>query len=156
MQAGAPPLRDRELVVDAIRKAGGQKPLAAIFGVSQSAISEWGRSRPIPRHVRPRLEGYLRNNEGVISDQKQQVESSPQDHAVLSPPVDRLLRLVDLASEAKTLADLPRPARKRFEDRANELITWLRRQLKEYQLLLEAEHKRKVRSRKKGRSHPNP
>ena len=122
-------MRDRELVTEAIRKAGGQKLLADIFGVSQSAISEWGRTRPIPRHVRPRIEEYLRKNEPPNSDGNEKVEESPQGQARFSPPLDRLLELVGLASEAKSLLNLPPSARKRYEDRANELLAWLRRQL---------------------------
>ena len=40
-------------------KAGGAAALAQMFGVTPAAASEWGRARPIPRHVRPRLEGYV-------------------------------------------------------------------------------------------------
>lgn len=149
-------MRDRELVTEAIRKAGGQKFLADIFGVSQSAISEWGRTRSIPRHVRPRIEDYLRKDEAPNSGEYERVEESPQGQARFSPPLDRLLELVGLASEAKSLSNLPPSARKRYEDRANELLAWLRRQLQEYQLLLEAGHRRKTRYPKKGRKRPEP
>ena len=149
-------MRDRELVTEAIRKAGGQKLLADIFGVSQSAISEWGRTRPIPRHVRPRIEDYLRKNEAPKADANEKVEESPQAQARFLSPLVRLLELVGLASEAKSLSNLPPSARKRYEDRANELLAWLRRQLQEYQLLLEKGHRRKTRYPKKKRKRPEP
>ena len=123
--------------------AGGQKPLAAIFGVAQSAISEWGRARPIPRHVRPRLEEYLRNIEVQRSERNQEADTSDQGKGDLSPPVVRLLGLVGLTLKAKAIKDLPPSARKRYEDRANELLAWLRRELEEYQLVLETEHRGK-------------
>ena len=147
-------MRDRELVTEAIRKAGGQKLLADIFGVSQSAISEWGRTRPIPRHVKPRIEDYLRKDEAPNSGGNEKVEESSQGQARSLPPLDRLLELVGLASEAKNLSHLPPSARKRYEDRANELLAWFRRELQEYQLLLETGHRRKTPYPKKGRKRP--
>jgi hypothetical protein len=149
-------LRDRELVTEAIRKAGGQKPLAAIFGVAQSAISEWGRTRPIPRHVRPRLEEYLRNIEAPTLDRNQEPDTSAQGQGGFSPPIVRLLGAAGLALKAKGIADLPRSARKRYEDRAHELLAWLRRELEEYQLMLETEHQGKPRTRQKRRKSPRP
>jgi hypothetical protein len=148
-------LRDRELVTEAIRKAGGQKPLAAIFSVAQSAISEWGRTRPIPRHVKPRLEEYLRSTETPTLERNQEADALPQGQGGFSPPVVRLLGAVGLASQAKNIADLPRSARKRYEDRAHELVAWLRRELEEYQLMLETEHHGRPRSRKKTKN-PQP
>ncbi len=147
-------MRDRELVTEAIRKAGGQKTLAATFGVSQSAISEWGRTRPIPRHVRPRLEDYLREIEALDPVGDQQREKSAYGQGGLSPAVTKLLALVGLTSGEESLAALPNSARGRYEERANELLASVRRQLEEYLRLLETEHQRKPRSRKKGRKRP--
>ena len=149
-------MRDRELVAEGIKRAGGQKALAAIFGVAQSAISEWGRTRPIPRHVRPRLEEYLRNIEAPKLDRDHEDHMSAQTQGGFSPPIVRLLGVVGLALKAKSIADLPRSARKRYEDRAHELLAWLRRELEEYQLMLETEHQGKARSRKKVRKTPQP
>ena len=149
-------MRDRELVIEAIRKAGGQKPLAAIFGVAQSAVSEWGRTRPIPRHVRPRLEEYLRNLEAQNLEENQEADTSAQGQGDFSPTIVKLLGVVSLTLKAKTIADLPRPARKRYEDRAHELLAWLRRELEEYQRMLETEHQGKLGSRRKRRKNPQP
>lgn len=54
------PTQDADLAARAKAAAGGSAKLAGIFGVSKQATSEWGRVRPIPRHVRPRLEQFVR------------------------------------------------------------------------------------------------
>jgi len=53
-------LSDKELAAAAKTKAGGTTALAKLFGVKKSAASQWGRTVPIPRHVKPRLEEYVR------------------------------------------------------------------------------------------------
>jgi hypothetical protein len=50
---------DAHLAESAKKKAGGASALAKLFGVTAAAASEWGRVRPIPRHLRPRIEEYL-------------------------------------------------------------------------------------------------
>jgi hypothetical protein len=50
---------DAHLAESAKKKAGGASALAKLFGVTAAAASEWGRARPIPRHLRPRIEEYL-------------------------------------------------------------------------------------------------
>lgn len=50
---------DAHLAGSAKKKAGGASALAKLFGVTAAAASEWGRVRPIPRHLRPRIEEYL-------------------------------------------------------------------------------------------------
>jgi hypothetical protein len=50
---------DASLARMAKEKAGGAAALAQLFGVTPAAASEWGRARPIPRHVRPRLQTYV-------------------------------------------------------------------------------------------------
>ena len=47
-----PPGRDRELKQAAVRKAGGTSALAGVLGVTPGAVSQWGRTRPIPRHAK--------------------------------------------------------------------------------------------------------
>jgi len=86
----------------------------------------------------------------------QEDDTSSQGRGAFSPPMARLLGVVGLALKAKGIAELPRSARKRYEDRAHELLAWLRRELEEYQLMLETEHHGKPRSRKKRRKSPQP
>ncbi len=54
------PSQDTNLAARAKAAAGGSVKLASLFGVSKQAASEWGRVRPIPRHVRPQLERFVR------------------------------------------------------------------------------------------------
>jgi hypothetical protein len=58
-RAGSTPNPDAELADAARRAAGSARALAALFSVSESTVSHWGRSRQIPRHLRPRLEAYV-------------------------------------------------------------------------------------------------
>ena len=50
---------DSELADAAKAKAGGISGLAKIFGVTPGAASRWGRTSPIPRHLRPRIEAFV-------------------------------------------------------------------------------------------------
>ena len=51
---------DAELAEAAKTKAGSIKNLARRFeNLSLAAVSEWGRTRNIPRHVRPVLKAYV-------------------------------------------------------------------------------------------------
>ena len=52
--------QDVDIARRAKAAAGGSVKLGQLFGVSKQATSEWGRVRPIPRHVRPRLEQLIR------------------------------------------------------------------------------------------------
>lgn len=52
--------RDRDLAAAAKTKAGSAAALGRMFGVSKQAAGGWGRAEPIPRHVRPRLEDYVK------------------------------------------------------------------------------------------------
>src|SRR5262245_57384492 len=54
---------DMALARAAKERAGGPALLAKMFGVTAPAAREWGRIRPIPRHVRPRLETFVRSVE---------------------------------------------------------------------------------------------
>lgn len=61
---GVPADIDRDRVVqDSVEDGPGSPPqkaaLAKLFGVTVAAASEWGRFRPVPRHMRSRIEEYL-------------------------------------------------------------------------------------------------
>ena len=98
-------MTNREVVVEAIRKAGNQKELAKVFGVAQSAISEWGRTRPIPRHVKPRLEDYVKSTPATVAAQPRAASPFP------APPnqIARLLRRADSLRVAFILNEMLLP-----------------------------------------------
>jgi hypothetical protein len=121
---------ERELVAAAIRKAGNQKALARLFGVSQSAISEWGRARPIPRHVKPRLESYLEPEGRRTADTEETAPSRREFESILS----RLTQHLEV-----TIRRLPRSYQQRYQGRLKELLSRVERDLLEYSRLLEAE-----------------
>ncbi len=139
-------MTDRDLVIQAIRKAGNQKALSEVFGVAQSAISEWGRTRPIPRHVRARLEEYVRPAAGDVAGSAAGPRSGGR---LLSAAVRELIGLLEPDPATSALAHLPRAYRKRYEQRLADVIGRVRRELEEYQALLEAEHRTR-RSQRKG------
>jgi hypothetical protein len=140
-------LTDRDLVVEAIRRAGSQKALAEVFGVSQSAISEWGRARPIPRHVKARLESY-------IGLQHPDRRAADEGHQSVPSAMRELLRPLESDLASGQLVHLPRQYERRYEERVRELISWVRRELGEYRKVLDAEHRSKRSSRKKGGKQP--
>ena len=130
IDARASALTDRELVIEAIHKAGSQKALAKVFGVAQPAISLWGRARPIPRHVKPRLEEYVKS-----------ISAVPTDERPAASPMRDLLKLLGSTAASGRLAGLPPRYRRRYEERVAEAIARLKRELEEYQAVLEAEHR---------------
>jgi DNA-binding transcriptional regulator YdaS (Cro superfamily) len=71
---------DRDLVAKAKLAVGGATKLAKTLEMSKQAISEWGRTRPIPRHARARLEDIVRGriivNEAKTNDTPWQVLGS--------------------------------------------------------------------------------
>src|SRR5438132_13393095 len=71
---------DRDLVAKAQLAGGGVAKLAKTLEMSKQAISEWGRTRPIPRHARARLEDLVRGrvivNEAKTNDTPWQVFAS--------------------------------------------------------------------------------
>ena len=135
------PSAERDLVSEAIRRAGNQKALAKMFDVAQSAISEWGRTRPIPRHVKPRLEDYLKPDRAAALEGVSVASSRSGDKA-LPAKVNHLLHLLRLDLAGSRIAELPRRYRKQYENRVEETITRVTRELEEYQVVLEAEHRR--------------
>jgi hypothetical protein len=140
-------LTDRDLVVEAIRRAGSQKALAEVFDVSQSAISEWGRARPIPRHVKARLESYI----GLQHPEQRETYEGPRS---VSAAMRELLRPLESELASGRLVHLPPQYERRYEERVRELIGWVRRELGEYRKVLDAEHRSKRSKRKKGGKQP--
>lgn len=57
--------QDVDIARRAKAAAGGPAKLGQLFGVSKQAASEWGRVRPIPRHVRSRLEQVVASGADV-------------------------------------------------------------------------------------------
>jgi hypothetical protein len=124
-------MRDAELKKAAVHKAGGATALSRLLGVSPGAVSQWGRTRPIPRHVRPRLEDYVKPT-----------RSAPAEEGPIpSTTVQHLLKLFEPNAARSWLARLPSRYRKQYEQRVAEVIARVKRELKEYQAVLEAEHR---------------
>jgi len=141
-------LTERELVKEAIRRARTQKALAGHFRVSQSAISEWGRTRPIPRHVKRLLEEFVGLKASAPQEAEGKAARSLAEKIAFPRLAQDLQRLLDLLV-SRRFADLPRRYRKRYEDRVRELLAHLGRELEEYGRLLEVEYRANL-SRKRG------
>ena len=136
---------DKELKEAAVRKAGGASILAGLLGVTPGAVSQWGRSRPIPRHVKPRLEDYLRRSGTVAATH----EITAPERTELPAGAEALLRLFQVDLAGSLLAELPHQYRRRYAARVEEMIARVTRELQEYQVVLEAEHR--LGQKKKGR-----
>ena len=139
---------DADLAEAAKRKAGGPAALARMFGVTLPAASEWGRIRPIPRHLRPRIEDFVGPSRPGTPD-----EVTDSGKVSLSELARDLLRLLEPDPARSRLAELPRRYWKRYDQRVSEVIARVKRELEEYQRVLEAEHlvetsKRRTRSRR--------
>jgi hypothetical protein len=65
---------DRSLVEAAIKIAGSNHALAERLGVGDAGPSRWGKSRPLPRHLRRLLQIYV---QGIVS---------PEPPALSPPP----------------------------------------------------------------------
>jgi DNA-binding transcriptional regulator YdaS (Cro superfamily) len=140
---------DKELKEAAVRRAGGASLLAGLLGVTPGAVSQWGRSRPIPRHVKPRLENYLRASGTEVASH----EIAGLERMALPAGGDALLRLLQVLPGSR-LAHLPRRYRRRYATRVEETITRVMRELEEYQTVLEAEHR--LGRTRKGRAGGTP
>src|SRR5436309_4500337 len=68
---------DVELAAAAKAVAGGPVNLARVFGASKQAVSEWGRARPIPRHLRPRLEDFIKRHASSGNESVEQDKDAP-------------------------------------------------------------------------------
>ena len=141
-------MTERELVKEAIRRARTQKALAGHFRVSQSAISEWGRTRPIPRHVKRLLEEFVGLKASAPQEAERKAARSLAEKIAFPRLAQDLQRLLDLLA-SRRFADLPRRYRKRYEDRVRELLAHLGRELEEYGRLLEVEYRANL-NRKRG------
>ena len=145
-------MTERELVKEAIRRARTQKALAGHFRVSQSAISEWGRTRPIPRHVKRLLEEFVGLKASAPQEAEGKAARSLAEKIAFPRLAQDLQRLLDLLV-SRRFADLPRRYRKRYEDRVREVLAHLGRELEEYGRLLEVEYRANL-SRKRGLRSP--
>jgi len=131
---------DAELAKAAKEKAGGPKALAKMFGVTSPAASEWGRIRPIPRHVKRSLEEYV----GLRASAVAEIHGKTLRSLAEKIPFARLAQDVERFLDgliSRKLADLPDRYRRRYEDRVRELLTHLGRELEEYGRLLEVEYR---------------
>src|SRR5262245_41445413 len=144
---------DVALAQTAKNKAGGPAILAKMFGVTPPAASEWGRTRPIPRHVRPRLETFVRST--FVPDASA-VEMSPATEAGTGRALHELIRLFHTDFASPRVAHLPRHAQRRYEERVMEILARVRRELEEFQAVLEAEPRRGRRRRANGQGKGGP
>jgi hypothetical protein len=143
---------DAELARAAKEKAGGPAALAKMFGVTSPAASEWGRIRPIPRHLKRSLEEFV----GLRASAAVEVQGTAVGSLAEKIPFPRLAQdvehLLDVLMSRK-LANLPLHYRRRYEDRVRELLTRLGRELEEYGRLLDVEYRTNL-GRKRSVRHP--
>ena len=104
---------DEQLTEAAKKKAGGAAALARLFGVTAPAASEWGRIRPIPRHLRPRIEDYL--GLGARTHAERAREGLASYRRVLERIQDLLLL------ETAELQKLPLRYREQYRERVKEI-----------------------------------
>src|SRR5262245_59704943 len=98
-----------------------------MFGVTLPAASEWGRTRPIPRHVRPRLEAYVK---ALPASAGAEPITALEGE---SPTLRDLLTVLDPNRAGSRLADLPKRYRSRYEQRVAEVVARVKRELEEFQ-----------------------
>ena len=143
---------DIELAKAAKEKAGGPTALAKMFGVTSPAASEWGRIRPIPRHVRRSLEEFFGLRASTALEVEGRAVRSLAEKIAFPRLAQDVERLLDLLISRK-LADLPHRYRRRYEDRVRELLIHLGRELEEYARLLEVEYRANL-GRRRGVRYP--
>src|SRR5215469_15316684 len=100
-----------------------------MFDVAQSAISAWGRTRPIPRHVKPRLEDYVKATRIPAGDAQETVLGAGTQ--TWPAALRELLELLH-PGQGRSLAQLPRRDRQRYEERVTEIVARVTRELKEF------------------------
>jgi hypothetical protein len=88
---------DRQLAAAAKKKAGGPGKLAELLGLGKSAVSGWGRIRPIPRNTRKTLENYVVT--GQISVSVDQAVDVPKTAAISPSPEPPWKEFADLLHE---------------------------------------------------------
>jgi len=122
---------DQQLAEAAKKKAGGAAALARLFGVTAPAASEWGRIRPIPRHLRPRIEDYL----GLGA--KGRVE---QAHEAFGSHRRTLERIKDLLLlDMPDIEKMPLRYREQYRERVKEIEIRLEANLAEIAARIERE-----------------
>jgi hypothetical protein len=154
------PREHSQLAEAAKRKAGSTAQLARMFAVTPQAASEWGRNRPIPRHVFPRLAEYVGLS---VSDRSQPSNDLPEliaDHrdmleqtrALLSPDVAEIAKLpTSYQDRYRERIDEIRDRMKREIRRTlSELVANVERELTDFRARLSAEH----RSHRRGSRSP--
>jgi hypothetical protein len=141
----------------AVRKAGGIARLARILGVTAGAVSQWGRTRPIPRHARARLEHYVQTTPSttVAGNEAKTREPSlaaPPDvltwlsHFLGSGPiVDPALSSRLSVRDHRRLVARIEEAQTRLRSELEEMRRQLERELSEYQRLLALESRSRKR-----------
>jgi transcriptional regulator with XRE-family HTH domain len=148
-----------------------QEQVAEKTGLSDGYVSLLEADRRQPSAAAIKLlgaalgvsEGWIRTGHGEKETSSTfNAEQTTEDRGTgsggigLPPAVRDLLRLFDPKVVSRRFADLPGHYRKRYEERALELIAWVKRELEEYQKVIEAEHRRKPITRRanaKGKEH---
>jgi DNA-binding transcriptional regulator Cro len=141
------PTEDAALKEAAVQKAGGIAQLAKVLGVTAGAVSQWARTRPIPRHARARLEHYIQTVSTAGDEPTRRPSSAPPpnivtwlSHFLGSGPV------VDAGRSSRLTSRDQRRLLVRIEEVQNRLRADLERlrhqvtrELSEYQRLLQVE-----------------
>src|SRR5215470_8055867 len=109
---------DKELAEAAKKRAGGPGALAKMFGVTPPAASEWGRTRPIPRHLRPRLETFIGST--IVPEASAAGTGSTSETVTGPRAVHELMRLLHPDSTRSRVAHLSQRAQRRYEERVAE------------------------------------
>jgi len=131
---------DIALAQAAKERAGGPAMLAKMFGVTPPAASEWGRTRPIPRHLRPRLETFIGST--IVPEASAAGTGSTTETVAGPRALHELMRLLHPDSTRRRVAHLSHRAQRRYEERVTEILARVRRELEEFQAVLEAEPRR--------------
>jgi hypothetical protein len=133
---------DAQLAQRARVKAGGPARLAQRFNVSKQAVNDWGRRRPIPRHLRPQLRAFVEGDDIVVAEPRAPYGTT-QD---VPPAVLQLVEILQPDAALEPLAGLPRGYMERYqarvrdvEQRLSSFAAQLQRELVEYRQLLIAE-----------------
>jgi hypothetical protein len=141
----------------AVRKAGGTTLLAKALGVTAGAVSQWARTRPIPRHARARLEQYIQEGRLLAGEFEDEPKRTPGRS--LAPDVVTWLSRFLTSGPSLDLglySRLPPRYQRRLKERVKELQDRLRtdleglrsqleREVSEYQRLLRAESAKRTR-----------
>src|SRR5262249_26363288 len=111
---------DVVLAKAAKERAGGPAILAKMFGVTSPAASQWGRTRPIPRHVRPQLETFVRS--AVVPETSSVDTGRGTETGTGSSAWHELIRLIHPDLAGRRVAHLAPRARRRYQERVMEIL----------------------------------